>query len=432
MIKNNLSLFTKKYLKHNFVLVVLISIGKILSFGWKTLLLKESIELVGEIEVLLTTLGLLLSITSLAFPSAFGRFSLINKKRTKEYGKFAFIQTVKIFILISLIILTTSILFSDFYQKIFIIPFISFSLLLFSVVVQEFFLVFLNIKKRFTGYGVSKFILQPGIKIFFLGLILLGVISKRMLLDHVVWSIFLTTLITGLFLIKKINLKKETVSLQDKEKKGFLSYSRSLSGSLISFIVYGSVDIYLIQYFLGNFSVGIYSAIFMGINAMELLFSPFLQTFQVHLSEKKQQLQKQLFTQRTSYLLIVLGILMGLLIFIVLPPFLKYVLSIENINKFVILFFIIAKIIHSTIVLLLRHYLDFEGEEKFTLKTMGLSLLLKTFLGIILIPRMGLLGLAIAQITAELIHVLLLKRKTSFFFNPNIEELKKPFYTMNS
>lgn len=431
MLKRFLPLLSKKYLKNNLLLVVFVGLGKIFSFIWKSLLLRESIELVGEIEVLFTTLGLMTAFSVLALPAAFSRFSLKNRKKTIPYKNLALKKSGIIYVLLISIIFLISAAFQNFYQKIFIVPVITFIILLISNLLQEFYLAFLNIEKKFATYGLFKFVFQPGIRFILLFLILLGLISKKFIFDHVIVSIVFPIILLSIVLIGTKFFRRQKSALSKKEVSRFMSYTTALSGSFVSFIAFGTIDIYLIQYFTGNYYVGIYSAIFMIINILDLLFAPFLQTFQVHLADRKEVKNKEKFAKKTIIGLFISGSAVGLIITTLLPTFSSRFLGIENISTLMILFFVIAKIMHSSLVLISRHYLDFEGEEKFTFKTMNISLILKVILGIILIPKVGLMGAAISQIIVEIVHLWLLKNKARFLTKLSLKEFFQPFSAKN-
>lgn len=409
-------LLNNRYFQSNLPLIILITLGKAFSFIWKTILLKENIELVGKIEVFLTTLGLVTAITTLGFPATFARFSLRNKDKTAAYQSLALNETKKIFLKTIIAIFLVLIFFKEFYQKIFIIPIFIFLFILFLNLIQEFFLVFLNITRNFNRYGIAKFILQPGLRLIFIVFYTLGLFNKNILFNHIFIAIILSSIITLYFLSRTNYFQIKKATLSQKESKSFLSYANSLSGSFITFMIYGAIDIYLIEYFSGNFLVGIYSAIFMLINILDLLFNPFLQTFQVHLAEKNGLQEKINFTRKNIISLALFSLLSGLFISILGPIFLTSFFKINN-YLLSITIFVIAKIIHSTFVLINRHLLDFEGEEKFTFKTMTISLIIKIILGIIFINLFGLVGLAVSQLVTEIIHYQLLKIKINQLTN---------------
>lgn len=431
MIKEVFSLISQKYLKNNLILVAFIGLGKAFSLIWKSILLKQNIELVGTIEVLLTTLGLLTALTTLAIPAAFARFSLKNRLKTFQYKNFALKQIGRIFIVIVLLICLIALTLKAFYQQIFIISLSIFSLLLLANVIQELFLTYINVEKKFILYGFLKFITQPLLRIGLLSLVITGFLNQSALFNHVIWSIIITTIFTAIILKIKTNFFKPTIKkLNKNEQHQFLTYTKFLSGSFLSFIIYGAIDIYLIQYFLGNFYVGIYSAIFMFVNILDLVFSPFLQTFQVYLADKKSLFYKKRFTKKAVSGLLFSGLLVGIPISLLIPSFFEFFLN-EKIYLISIVLFVIGKIIHSAVVLLIRHYLDFEGKEQFTFKTMNIALISKIFLGIILISKLGILGLAISQLVTEIIHLLILKSQTIFLFKKDYLKSDQPFSPKN-
>ncbi|MFZ5438234.1 MAG: lipopolysaccharide biosynthesis protein [Patescibacteria group bacterium] len=432
MSKDIFSLISQKYLKNNLMLVMLIGLGKAISLIWKSILLKQNIELVGIIEVLLTTLGLLTALTTLAIPAAFARFSLKNRLKILQYKNFALKQIGKIFIIMVLAISLVALTAKAFYQQVFIISSVAFSLLLLTNVIQELFLTYINVEKKFILYGCLKFIAQPLLKIGLLSLVIAQFLQQSVLFNHVIWSIIITTVITTIILKIKTSFFKPVIKkLNIIEQQEFLTYTKFLSGSFLSFIIYGAIDIYLIQYFLGNFYVGIYSAIFMFVNILDLVFSPFLQTFQVYLADKKNIFYKKKFTQKAVIGLLFSGLLIGLPISLLIPSFFEFFLN-EKIYLTTTLIFVISKIIHSAVVLIIRHYLDFEGKEQFTFKTMNIALISKTVLGILLISKLGIFGLAISQLITEIVHLLILKTQAAFIFKKDYLKFDQPFSPKNS
>jgi O-antigen/teichoic acid export membrane protein len=420
--KNSFNLLKNRYFKAGATISPILFSGKILSFIWKILLLEKSVELVGKTEVLLTSLGLVTSFVTLALPAAFSRFSLKKATKTVSYFVFSIIQSLKLFSIITLVGLVIIFLLPDSLGELLVVPIHIFLITVLCLAFQEFLLVFLNIKKNFFLYGLSKYFWVPLIKVAALVAIINKQFTHETVFFQIVISFAITTVITLLSLltkVKKINFFKvsEKNKLTIKEKNNFLSYSTLLNGSLVTYIIYGSIDVYLINYLMGSFFVGIYSAIFMGINLVELTLSPFLQTFQVHLAEKKSTKQKIKFTKKIAILLLKIGFLVSILLTPIILVFVKNIIEI-NFSLIITTFnFSLAKVIDTSLVQILRLYLDYQGNQKFTFKTMIYSLLLKAIAGTTLIYFFGLIGLAFASLVTEIKHGILVWKK--MFKNTN-------------
>ena len=111
MKKNNSSFFKNNYFKLGVGLTSILLSGKALSFLWRILLLQKDIELVGKIEVFLTSLGLVTAFCTMALPAAFSRFSLQKPQKTYAYFFFSLAQSIKLFLFFS----TASIIFTLFF-----------------------------------------------------------------------------------------------------------------------------------------------------------------------------------------------------------------------------------------------------------------------------------------------------------------------------
>lgn len=430
MKKNNSSFLKNNYFKLGIGLTSILLSGKALSFLWKILLLQKNVELVGQIEVFLTSLGLVTAFCTMALPSAFSRFSLLTPKKTHAYLIFSLFQSVKLLGLLSIFSILFSFFFPYLSAQVYVVSLGLFLFTLFFSTFNEFLLVFLNIQKKFTLYGLGRYFWMPFLKILGLILIFQHILSENFLFVHVVWAsigaVFFTLislLYQGkLFSLSFLKKNKKRYSLSNLEKKKFLSYSFLLSGSFITYMIYGSLDIYLIRYFMGNFTVGVYAAFFMGVNVLELLFSPFLQTFQIHLAERKKVQEKKTFTRKTALTLFTVGMFLAFFFSFILLFLMRNFISVNASSLIMILTFLVAKVIQSSFVHILRMYLDYQGEQIFTLKTMSTSLGIKVIIGVIATYKWGLLGLALTQYITEHIHSVLLWRK---IFLPKKKNLQK-------
>lgn len=395
------------------IILIAMIVGKAFSFIWKILLLRYDVSFLGEIELFSTSLGLVITFSTLAFPAALIRFSLLKKTKAKQYFFHALSRGWKSFLIVSIALWLFS-KFGTFLTPNTQLPLLTFLAIVFLSAIHRFSLAYLNGQKRFVEYGLGEYILAPGLKLILLIAILLGFFQKTFLFPHVIWSIILTAMIVIAFTFKNKN-KQQTKGLTKKEKKDFLSYSTTLSSSFLTFMIYGALDVYLLQYFFNTTVVGLYAGMLTLINLMDLVFLPFLHTFSAHLSEKKSNQSKIVFTANTASMLVKMGLITGIVLSL-LGLFLLPILSknVLQVSIQLLLIFTIFKTLHLGVVHVYRHYLDFQGEQAYTAKTMFLSLIVKLLLSLALVGNWNLIGLAVANIITDLFHSYLLLRRVHF------------------
>jgi len=391
------------------VILAAMILGKAFSFVWRILILRYNVTFLGEIELFSTTLGLATTFATLAFPAALIRFSLQRKTKAWRYVSHAALRSLQAFILVGGGVWLIS-RFIPLFTLNTQLPLALFLGLVLLIAGQKLALAFLNSQKKFSLYGLGEYVVGPGLKLILFVGILLGIFQKNFLFPHVIWSMVLAAIISiGWVLGQKA---KQSMRLSQLEKKEFLSYSLFLSSSFLAFMVYSALDVYVLQYFFGLITVGIYAGMLTIINLMDLLFLPFLHTFPAHLSERKTRVAKINFTNRTVGVLIKLGLISGLGIAGFGAVFIRLLTgNALNISIWILLAFVLFKILHYGVVHVYRHYLDFQGYQAFTAQTMFVSLVLKGVLCLLLVPSTGLIGLAAANVITDIAHSWLLWRR---------------------
>lgn len=387
--------------------------GKAASFVWRVLMVRYDLVFLGEVEVFSTTLGLAVTFSTLAFPAALTRFALRQQHLAVGYLVHAFFRLLLMFGLVGVavgVLARISPLFTPNTQ----LPIAVFLGLVLVVASSKLALGYLNSQKKFTLYGLGEYGLTPVFKlILFLG-ILGGVWSKAFLFPHVVWSTFIGALMVVLATLW-LKRKQPVTTLAKTEKKQFLSYSLFLSSSFLTFMVYGALDVYLLQYFFGSAMVGVYAGLLTLINLSDVFFLPFLHTFPAHLADKKTRAKRVQFTEQTGLFLLKLGLVAGVGLAGVGALLLPIISNNALQTSFwILLAFVVYKALHLGLVHVYRHYLDFQGEQAFTARTMAISLVVKSMLCLLWVPPWGIAGLAAANIATDGVHVWLLRRKIRF------------------
>lgn len=388
-------------------------VGKAASFIWRILLTGHDLVFLGEIEVFMTTLGLAVASSSLAFPGALARFALRYKSKAAGYLKYAFKQTAAMFAITGAIIwllFQSGILFTQNTR----LPLLAFLILIWVVCAQKLALAYLNSQKKFFLYGLGEYVFSPLFKLaLFIG-ILIKIFPDSFLFSHVIVSIFL-----GAGTVLALTWFTRTPSIANPlsaaEMKRFSSYSSFLNGSFLTFMIYGALDVYFLQYFFESQMVGVYAGLITLINLGDILFQPFLQTFQAHMADAKTRSKKIRFVFRTSNMLVKAGVIWSSATAVFGYFFLPLVSNNAlQVSFSALLAFGIYKTLHFGIVHVYRHFLDFEGKQRFTAKTMAASLAVKLLVGICVIPQFGLGGLAMTNIIADLVHIWFLRRSGEF------------------
>lgn len=401
---------TRSYFRSSVFILLAMIAGKAASFFWKIILLRSNVSLLGEIEVFLTTVGLAVTFSTLAFPAAVTRFALRKKSKAFSFFLHGLLQSCLVFLVVSVALWAfsrTGLLFTAHTH----IPFFALVAVVFVSVAQEFSLAFLNSQKKFTLYGIGEYVLTPLLKLGLLLLIFFGVLSKNFLFTHVVWATVIGAVVVGAlpFLKRKASI---SASLTLAEQQTFRSYSLFLTGSFLSFMVYSALDVYFLQYFFNSALVGIYVGMLTLINLLDLLFLPFLHTLPARLSEETTAQKRIVVTKNTTRLLLKWGLLLGavgtLLSSSLLPIISNHTVEI---SIGIIGAFMLFKVVDSSLVLVYRHYFDFQGQQDYTAKTMLLSLVVKAVLCLVLVKPWGLAGLAVGNISTDLFHTWLLVRR---------------------
>lgn len=390
------------------VILVAMILGKAASFFWKMLVLRLDVSLLGQIEVFLTTLGLATTFSTLALPAAVTRFALLTPTKHQTYWREGVRRSLPAFLVVTAVLFLLTrwgVLMSE--RATVILPI--FLLLLILSIFQDFSLASLNAQKRFAAYGLGEYVLVPALKLGLLILILLGWLPPSLLFSQVIWALGAAALLISLLpFTRKPSLTPTAITVA--EKNTFWSYSLFLSGSLLTFMLYNALDVYVLRYFFDSTMVGIYVGMLSLINLMDLSFLPFLHTLPARLSERKKAAGRRELTYDITQLLLVCGVVFGTagtLLSAVLLPLISNYAAVVPIS--VIALFMLFKTIHSAFVLVYRHYLDFQGEQKFTAQTMGLALVLKAAACLLLVPPFGLAGLAAGNLVADVFHWWLLR-----------------------
>ncbi len=404
----------KAYLRSGGIVILCMVFGKILSLFWKALLARLGIEMLGTVEVALSTFTVLSSVTLLGFQTSLVRFSSIAKIDDKHTVS---VSLLVLTLLVSLVL--SGILIICFFFIPNIIGLVTGTVLsasdelnhviLFLPVFAyiELFLGYLNANRYIVAYGIGSYILLPLTRlVLLLGILSFGLVSP----DSLVFHIVLAAVIVAFILAVRIagNIRKVKISLPARLIGDYFRYSLPMSGSFVLYVFYASLDVLLLNRFANNHSVGMLAGITTIIDSLDILFLPFLNLFHSFIAEHNNDLRKGLqFTKRIMVIMLVVGAMAGYTLYS-----LRHILVTAFLGKGfgviepLIGIFLLLKLFQSVFIFPLRHFLDFYGYVSLTFLLMLLTLVAKLILGFQLIPGNGLEGVVGMMTGSYLIHFL--------------------------
>lgn len=405
----------KKYFyfwKNISIVFLVMFIGKGISFFWKIILARIDISSLGFVEVILTSITLLLSFSLLGIQTSIVRFMAIalHKKNFKKIYAYLFF-CFKVVITTSLIVVLTGLLFTDIFNKflkigtgglpginkfIWILPFIA---------VTEIIISYLNAIKKIKIYSIIKYIFNP---LFRIGFLLIFLIFNLAGNKHLLIQVLLAYFFTFIFSLLVSDIKKlKFFSLSKKDIKKFIQYTLPMTGSFLFFTIYGASDIFLLNYFTNLKIVGDFAILIIFADLIDLFLLPSLNFFQSFLGKFNQNKKEGLeFILFNILVFLVIGLIIIFLVFLLKGFLIKYLFKKEIIAvSNLLLFVMLLKLVQSGIILPLRHFLDFYGHTNWTLKLMIGALTVKVIFAIFFIINFGLVGLFYALAIAEFIHL---------------------------
>lgn len=410
------SLFRKHPLVAESALVAsAILVGKLASLIWKIGTAHQGTQVVGEIEYILTTTNLIAALAIQGLPMAVTIWTarLHHEKQSDRH----LISESLVFGLftasiLSLVALAAFNLFPSLTGQMQTPP-ITYLWVIPGIVAIELLSAWFNGRKLYHWYALGKYLGQPLLRVgLFFGLILCSVQQATVIHLHLTAAVALLLIGLGLHALQvlraDITLQSTQTSDWSKLKHKFWGQGAVLSGSLLLYVIYTASDVYWLNHYFAPSVVGTFSLLLALASLLELVFYPILNLLQTRLGIFQSQSQKSFaFLSKNIGISAVIGIATAIGLMLVKPyVVLLFGSSSQAISSQLLGLILVWKLIANTIVLPIRHYLDYFGWQKTTLLTMSGSFLLKGLLSWMLIPSQGILGVIIANIAAELLHAL--------------------------
>ena len=393
------------------MILLAVGVGKLISFLWKLLLARSGPQALGTVELALTVFTIVSSFALLGFHTALLRFVSVNSKNAKR--SFALVSfTLRIVVAFGCLIvalflskpeilarvLRSSIQELEFIQNyLWIAPLFAISELLWT---------YFAATKHILLYSSVKYILHPALRLFALIVgLALGIQLRILLLPHLAIAAVGTVTISLWRALRFGSFFGQSLSL--KQAREFLSFSAPMSASFLTFAVYGALDVILLARHWGTEYIGLFAALVVLSDIPDMVLIPLLNILQAYLSDSYTNVQRGLrFVVTNMRLFFGVALVLSLTVYLIRRPLIVYLFGeqYEGIAGF-LGWFLIVKIIQSTAVLPLRHFLDFYGHVRLTFFLMILSLGIKFAVGVSTVAAFGLTGIVAAQLSGVAVHL---------------------------
>lgn len=402
----------RAYWRQGASVLTAVIVGKAISLLWKIYVARLGPTNFGVVEIALTTFFTLSSFSLLGFHTALMRFVAIAAAQNNRTVAIKLLRlSIELTLGLSLLVIAFFWLFptvlpaiipassrslQDIERYLWIVPVLTASEILWS---------YFAATNHIRLYAITKYVLSPIFRL--IGLFMLmtfGLLSQSTLILHLCIASSLSLGIAALF-IKWDRLRKQS----DPElKQQFLTFSFTMSGSFIAFVLYGALDVFFVARFLGPASVGLLAGLsVLTHDSLDAILGPVLNIFQSNLGSAYKNISKGfLFTLANIGVFLAVGGVMGMGIFAIRHLLIHFLLgdAYQGITPFIAVF-LGVHLIDTAITLPLRHFLDFYGHVNTTLTLMIIALIAKGTVGFLTIPHYGLYGVFIAQLVSVVIHL---------------------------
>lgn len=360
------------------------------------------------------TISLLAPLVLMGLSMAFVRFYSAKKDKNEIqegfFSIFLFVAFISFIICLILFIFSSPISLFLFKDSSYTFLFnVSLSLIILgalNTIIQYYFRIFQQIY-TFTGISIFRSLGRIFLTIIFLyaNYGLFGVIESAIIIESIAFII-------GLFLI----IKQIGVSFPSfQHLSEFLHYSLPLTPNGLMMWITDSSDRYIIGYFLGTITVGIYSASY-GIGYLIFLFVAPIQMILFPQLSKLYDLgdipavKLYISYSLKFFLLIALPAVVGLS---VLAKTILIILTSSEFNiGYLIIPFVALAAVFSGIVQILSNIIFITKETKFSFYIVAISSILNLLINILLIPIIGYIAAAISTMFSYIVMAVLCYYKT--------------------
>jgi O-antigen/teichoic acid export membrane protein len=410
-------------------------LGKSFSFVWKILLARLGSENLGQTQVVLTLLTLVSSLALLGFPFSLTRFiSIAHAQKKKLLAEKLLYFVIKKTSTYSVLLMMAGVLLiplSSNWLNLHLITSTQDIWVLLAVpflVISEVFWNYFNARQQTALYAVGKYVIQPVFRLVLLLAFMSFVMNQEtLILIHVIGATILAAILT--LAVSRFSLEKLKLKLSPKISRDFVRYSTPIAGSLFLYVLFGSIDVFLLNQFTTVQVIGVYAVLVLLAELSDVFFLPFvnlIQPFMGSLHQRKQQGGR--FILATCLLLLIGGGVVSFAIFELREFIINVIFGGEYTPAIALVgFILISKILESAFVLPIRHFLDFYGFVKETFIAMLLTLVMKISLGIYLVSQYQLPGLLITQISVQVFHVIVCVGLMGWLFRKQIIERLKAY-----
>jgi O-antigen/teichoic acid export membrane protein len=402
------------FFKGGFSVLIAMVVGKAISFIWKLVLARQGADVLGHTQLLLTLIGLVSGLVLLGFPAALTRFSALNyQKKMQASSRQLLAIILKYLVLLSLLVAGVGPILGRWLESTWSIKLTNTPqdfVILYTLpllVVSELIWAYFNGQRQLGRYSWGKFVLQPFFRLITLvGLLVWGVSANGLVVGHISLAIIASGLIS--FWIVQLPLLSVVKATRRQLPSGFVAYATPLNLSAVAFMIFGSIDVFLLNQFTSIETIGLYAVLVLLAELMDIFFLPALNILPSFLSQYHQKASAGgLFVLKVMFVLLIGGGSLALILFAAKDLVItwlfgqQYALALSLVGLV-----LIQKVAESAVVMPLRHYLDFYGYVKQTFILMLVILVVKLALSYFLIGQWGLAGALSALVIVQILHAL--------------------------
>lgn len=405
------SLAINSYWRNSSVIILAIIIGKAISFFWKIFIARLGAQYLGQTEAIMSVLSVATTFSILGFQTSIIRFIGISKNTNLKYQflNFTFKLTLTLSLIIVLILMFTPRLseflflnatsYINLNNYIWVLP---------AIIITEITLSYLIALNKSALYAFYKYILPPMSRIILLTILALNFSTiSNVITQHLVFAPIIT-----LFVIAGVEWSKLKPVIKQilpaKKIQEYFKYTFPMSGSLVLFSFYTAFDVLILAKYAGLAVVGEFTAIIVLAGVLDVIVSPFLNILPTYLGQLYKNPQSAIrFVWINIGVYVGISLLASLIILAGQDLFIKIFFG-QNYftyNKF-LLILLVFKILQDSIILPLRHLLDYYGYVKYTFVCMGLTTLVKLSIASVLVKHLLVTGVVISHGASIITHLI--------------------------
>ncbi len=363
-------------------------------------------EIQGKYALFILTPTLLYNLGNLGIGSS--TVYLLNNEKEKQYSYLKFI--LKLTLVMALVNTIIGTIIAVIYFNFASINFSSYELIVVSLLtpillINNIMLFIFQALKRFDLFSFNS-VLPKLIQIFLL-LIVICFFNNNLILSLLIFisSNFLS-LMYALFVLKKI-LKRIPKTYEKINKKMVLTYGlKTHLANTITLVNY-RLDQLLIGFFINSYSVGIYNVAVIIVEKVWSLTNPLITVLFPEMASMKNLNERKEITCKITRILNFFNMFIGVGFLIVMKPLIILSFGQEYESAILIANILLIGILAMNIDKVLSNDIASLGKPEINMRITNMTFVLNLLLALILLPKFGLIGAAIATTSSYFITLLL-------------------------